>query len=458
MNLFEDKEFLSKNTDFETSTENENNFFVHKSGHKIATDQFGKMIWNCLPGKAEEIKERVKKELAVSDRLVNEFLYVLLRADLMKSSLNEKREISPLLENEVESSDVISVIVITHNGIDHVLECFRSIFNQTHKHLDVIAVDNGSHDKTVTIIKCNFPQVRIFSLRKNLHYSGGVNFGIKKAKGKYLFVLNQDVALEKNCINRLYKRMRGYKRVAAVVPMMKFYYLKGFINGIGNHIRNHGWGSDNFIGHVDIGQFADLKEVPSACFGAVFLNREAIDQVGLLDEKYESFYEDVDWSFRCWMRGWKIIPEVRAVVYHKFGASFLDKIKLRLVVRNRMRLVLKIFQIRVMFGFLKGYLKEDVKNFLSFLKKKEYSSVLAYIKAYFSLFLSIYDIFLKRIRFKKKDLLERSEVEVLEKNPVFYSCMNENNLPQINANVMFGCYRWEFRKKFTSRQLPDRTT
>ena len=146
--------------------------------------------------------------------------------------------------------------------------------------------------------------------------------------------------------------------------MMKFRRLPGFINGLGNHIRRRGWGSDNFIGVVDVGQFAGLNEVPSACFGAALLDRAAVDEVGLLDERYTAFYEDVDWSFRAWMKGWRIVPEAGATVYHEFGASYPSRQKLCFVVRNRLRLVLKLFRGRWLLSFVKSYVIEDARGAL----------------------------------------------------------------------------------------------
>ena len=101
---------------------------------------------------------------------------------------------------------------------------------------------------------------------------------------------------------------------------------------------------------MDVGQFGGVDEVPSACFGAVFIRKSAFEAVGPLDRGYGSFYEDVDWSFRCWFGGLRIVAAPDAVVYHKFGGSYLSRPKLRFVVRNRQRLVLKLFRGKVRLG------------------------------------------------------------------------------------------------------------
>ena len=124
----------------------------------------------------------------------------------------------------------------------------------------------------------------------------------------------------------------------------------------------------------------------------------------------------------------------------------MSRQKLRLVVRNRLRLILKIFQKRLILGFLKNYIKEDMKSILGLFKRNEFGLIRAYLSAYTSLLFSLPDILKKRKKLKKRELLKKNEVVIMAKSPLFYSCMNEKDQPQINARTVFGCYRWELLK------------
>lgn len=442
MKRFEDGEILSKNPDFRILEDHGLYFFLHTSGEKVQTDKLGFSIWSQLPKRIDELTETVRKEFDIEQGQIENFIFVLYRANLITSSRGtQKEDILPPLSCKPHKAK-ISIIVITFNGENHVQDCFHSICGQSSRNLEIIAVDNASQDNTVKIIQNTFPQVKVLSLKKNIHFAGAVNYGITHSHGQYIFILNQDVELDKNCLRKIYEKAESAGDVGAVVPMMKFFHLRGFINGIGNHIRDYSWGSDNFIGCVDIGQFENLSEVPSACFGAVLLKREAVDQIGLLDRKYTAFYEDTDWSFRCWLKGWTIVPATEAVVYHKFGASYPSMRKLRLVVRNRLRLVLKIFQGKVRFRFVRKYMKEDLKNMFSLVKKRQFKNALAYTLAYISLFFSLPDIFIKRHKLLRgKQLRER---DVLEKNPEFFSCLNTDGHPIIDLNTFRDYYSREF--------------
>jgi len=422
-------------------------FFVNVRKRRVLTDRVGRAVWESLPGDGARVCRKVRKDLLVSRRLVFEFLAVLAGAGIIERDGGEPSREERRRPRSRNPEDLVSVIIVTHNGERFVEKCFGSLRKQAYKNVEVVCVDNASTDGTVARVKRSFPGARVIALKKNLHYAAGINRGIAEARGRYLFILNQDTELERDCLLRLVDKAGSDQRAGAVVPMMKFSDSRGFVNGIGNQVNNHGWGTDNFIHCVDIGQFEDLEEVPSACFGAVMLRRAAFDDVGPVDPGYGSFYEDVDWSLRCWFRGWRIVAAPRAVVYHEFGGSYMGERKLFFVARNRLRMVLKLFQGRVMLGFLKNYMREDLRNFLSLMKHKNMGPAACYVKAYLSLGARLPGIAFKRwaVMRRKKGIRER---DVLVKNPSFYCCLQPHlNIPEIDTAVIRRYYRWHLLKK-----------
>jgi GT2 family glycosyltransferase len=450
--MFDVRERLSRSEEFALEERpGEGIFFSHRSGRKVQTDALGQDLWQNLPEEAGRIIDNVRKKALASRGFLEQYLFVLMKAGIIRSGLagdDPATGHAPIGSGERRPErDLISAIVVTHNGEHHIGECLESLISQTYKNLEILVVDNGSQDNTVKIIEEDYLQARLFRLRKNRHFAKAVNFGIGQAAGKYFFILNQDVALEKDCLANLYRSTQSREKIGAVVPMMKFYHLRGFINGIGNHVRNYGWGSDNFIGLVDVGQFKHLLEVPSACFGAVLLNRDAVDDIGRLDGGYKSYYEDVDWSFRSWLRGWKIVPAADAVLYHKFGGSYLQDGKLRFIVGNRIRLVLKVFEGRILLGFLKRYFKEDIRCLLSFMKHKKYASLLAYVRGYFSLLFSLPKILGQRFRILARKRRGVREKDILAKNPAFFTGLSDSGQPIVDTSMILGYYRWEIDSK-----------
>lgn len=446
--ILNDKERWEQSDDFQFIKDDQGLFFLHRSGKRILTDKIGKAVWESLPQTSLGVVKDVQSKHLVSERLVHEFLYVFLCAGLVRHQSSRKpkslaEEKTRGVERNSSQEELVSVIVVTYNGAKYIQRCLASIQQQTYSRIEIIVVDNHSADNTVDLIRYYFPGVCVLTLKKNKHYAGGINAGIRKAAGRFIMLLNQDTELDEDCVQRLYMKARGDSQIGAVAPLIKFIDLRTIINGLGNQINNHGWGTDNFIHCVDMGQFDDLDELPSACFGAVFLGREALKSVGLPDKGYGSFYEDVDWSLRCWLRGWKIVPEARAVVYHEFGASYPSGKKLFFVARNRLRLVLKIFQGRVMLGFLKNYMREDFQNSLSLLKRRDFRNASCYGKAYVSLALRLPGILFKRIRFMRRKIKGTRERDVIQKNPSFYCCLHAGlDMPEIDAAVIRRYYRW----------------
>ena len=506
--LFSENDELSRSPLFslkeEKSCQGEAGFyFVHASGRRVETDEIGALIWHGLPSTSARIIDRLVSSLEKGEEsirgnddsltraqgetnffwkprtqedaiyknnnkrasendnlsfLAETYLYVLYRAGIifcngqsaLENGNNEYKIQSNAHEKKTEKEltgwePLVSVVIITHNGEKFIRTCLNSLRQQRWPRQEIIVVDNASEDGTLSIIKEEFPEVRLYSFDRNRHFAAAVNLGLKKSRGKAILVLNQDISLHRNCLTSLmlkYKEENGKEegKVAAVVPLMKFIDLRGFVNGLGNHIRSWGWGSDNFIGAVDIGQFGQLKLVPSACFGAVLLSAEAVATIGYLDEGYRSFYEDIDWSFRAWLGGWKIVACPEAIVYHHFGGSYREEKKFYFVVKNRLRLVLKIFSGKTRLRFLYNYIIEDFRCLASSIRKKRWKLFFIYIKSYFCLLLSLPDIWLKRKLFLKGKIKEKTVKDVLALNPERWSFLNSQNEPIINMALVQNYY------------------
>jgi len=412
-------ERFERSPDFRFIAESDGLFFVHRSGRRVRTDAVGRATWESLPGAQNEVLARLRARLAVPERMARDFIDIVIAAGIAVPVSADGREDgaeSGPARAEISgteaarersgggramaaavpgggkpcSSELVSVVVVTHQGEAHIRACLSSLLAQTCRELEIIVVDNASRDRTAEIVAREFPGVRLVRVRKNLHYAGGINLGVRGARGEYYFVLNDDTEVDPACVEILRRRLVADDRAAAAVPVMRFFDLRRFVNGVGNHVKGRGWGSDNFIGAVDLGGFDAPSEVPSACFGAVLIRRKAFQDAGLVDEGYTAYYEDVDWSFRARLRGWRVVPCGGAVVYHKFGGSWKPgPRKLRLVVRNRLRLVLKLFRGKTKSDYLKSYVKEDARAFLSLIGKKDWGSALVYPEAYVSLLASL---------------------------------------------------------------------
>ncbi|MCP4362982.1 MAG: glycosyltransferase [Chloroflexi bacterium] len=248
-----------------------------------------------------------------------------------------------------EERPLVSVVIVSRNGRHHLEECLPSLAVQTYPNLEIIVVNDCSSDGTDAFLQAEYPSVRRISQPDGPNFAAGNNVGIRQARGELLLLLNNDTVLDPHCIQEMVVVYQREENVGGVAGMLRFYDNRPFINGLGSRLRRFGFGHDVGIGSLDVGQFEHLSEVPLLCFGVALIPKAALADVGPLEEMYQFYYEDVDWSYRARALGYRLVPAPKAITYHKFSAStskLSAAFKKRLATRNRLWFALKNFPLR----------------------------------------------------------------------------------------------------------------
>lgn len=420
--------------------------FVHANGRRVQTDELFARIWKSLPGTGEEIRRRLGEDADLSARMLADILRLLVRAEIVIEEGAAPAEDGTVPVTALQASSSVSAVIVTYNSAAHIRDCLASLRGQTAPPREILTIDNGSTDGTLDIIRGEFPEVFVHALPRNLFYPGGMNEGMARSGGEFILFLNDDIVLDPGAVAEMVRVMEAFHRAAAIAPMLKFYFLRGFLNGIGNQVQPKGWGSDNFIGFVDVGQFEGLTEVPSACVSAVLVRRAAFEDVGPFDASFRAYYEDPDWCFRARLRGWIIAAAPRAVVEHKFNAYWEDRpSRLVYIARNRLRLVVKNFDGPIFRAFLRSYMKEDAKNTLHLLRQRRRAGVIAYAKAYISLLAHLPRDLRARFQLRKRRRQGVSIESILALNPVPWTGLNGLNEPTLDTQLYYAYYRFKMR-------------
>lgn len=215
---------------------------------------------------------------------------------------------------------MVSAVVPTFNLKETALECIDSIIAQDYPNLEIIIIDNGT-DGTFITAKKKYPQIKGYQSSKNLGSTGGMNAGLKKAKGDYLWFIDHDNILNRNMLSELMKVAESDKKIGVVHPKIFYWEKKDTIWHAGASVGMIT--SFNYCREgLDIGQFDKVEEIEIA--GANFVvKKKVIDTVGFYDDTYWLSYEDADWCARVRKAGYKIMYNPKAICYHKF--PFLDK-------------------------------------------------------------------------------------------------------------------------------------
>lgn len=236
----------------------------------------------------------------------------------------------------------LSIIILNYHSAGLVKQCVRGIVNNiTDINYEIIVVDNASHDN---VIKLNtmFPQVKFIILEKNNGFAAGNNAGLKVAQGKYVLILNPDIAVLKGSIEKMVNFLNQNIEVGMAVPqllnpdhsiqysVMRFpkWWLPLFRRTfLGSSKKAKKWLAWYIMEDWD---HTTSRRIDWALGACMMVRAEALMQVGLLDEKYFLYVEDTDWCRRFWQNNWKIsyVADAQLIHYHmrESAEKFLSKL------------------------------------------------------------------------------------------------------------------------------------
>ena len=234
----------------------------------------------------------------------------------------------------------VTIITPNWNGGNQPLEFINSIkkLNYPQDKIQIIIIDNGSQDNSPIQIAKIYPDVKLICLKQNLGFSPAVNIGIKKAKGKFIFIGNDDLVMEKNSLRYLLNYLQKSPKTGIVGGKIYFKNKPKVISSCGQRF--------NFItGSVSICKNPNKKKEVDWVQGcALLFPRTLINQIGLLDDKFTKIYfEDFDLCLRAKKAGYKIVYYPKAIFYHGQSTT-MDKIpdfKLFQWYKNKIRFILK---------------------------------------------------------------------------------------------------------------------
>lgn len=242
-----------------------------------------------------------------------------------------------------------SVIVLNWNGRELLTECLDSVRAQTFRAFELIVVDNGSTDGSPELLRNRWDEeARIVALSANLGYAGGNNAGIRAARGRYVVLLNNDTAVDPGWLDALSRAAHRHPDAGMFTPKVLNYFRRDEIDNTGHVLYPDGLARGRHRLEKDDGRFDEEGEAlwPSGCAGVY--RREMLDEIGLLDESFFAYGEDVDMGLRARWAGWSCYYVPEAVVYHKYSATTGAYVpqKVFLVERNRLWILLKNFPLR----------------------------------------------------------------------------------------------------------------
>ena len=267
----------------------------------------------------------------------------------------------------------LSIVIVAWNVRDLVLDCLASIeLARPQISYEVILVDNGSIDFTVEAVVRQFPDTRILALPKNIGFGAGNNRGLEVMRGRHAVLLNSDTIVLSGGLEACVRYLDENPDVGVVGPQ-----LLNPDRTKQNCIHD----SPNLVSEL-LGQsllrrllprrypsklvdYPGPVEVEAVLGACLFVRREVIEKVGMIDEAYFFFLEETDWCHRIRAAGWRIVHLPDAFVIHLYGESTKKKTPLRTRIeyyrsrylffrKNRSRLAYLVLRGIVMMKILAG--------------------------------------------------------------------------------------------------------
>jgi GT2 family glycosyltransferase len=221
------------------------------------------------------------------------------------------------------ASPLVVAVVVNWNRGEDTLECLRSLEQQSYPRMGIIVVDNGSEDGSPESIHRNFPGVELIRLNHNTGFAGGFNQGIERALsqgGDYVLILNNDTVSDRLMVEKLMGDIRPGTGVA--FPKIYYYDDPRRIWSVGARRQFLTLEmTDKATGQLDQGQWDKVQERDYGTGCALLVPREVFAKIGLFDERYFAYYEDLDFSFRVKEAGFRMILVPEARLWHKVAQT-----------------------------------------------------------------------------------------------------------------------------------------
>ncbi len=289
---------------------------------------------------------------------------------------------------------MIYIIILTYNGLPYLPKLFASLAVLDYSKYKILVLDSGSLDGSVMFLEKlkEQGQIELIKFKKNPGFCVGNNLGMQYALNngaQNVVLLNQDTEVEPNFLAELVRVAESDEKIG-VVQSLLIYNDKKTINSLGNqiHFLGYGWCEGNYEKNQNsmkaplssrnsAGWLSDdnhktqgIKEITYASGAAVLYKAEMLQKIGLFDENYFAYNEDMDLCIRARMAGYKTVLAPQSIVYHDYHfPTSKNKKRYFWMEKNRLYFIFKFYHFKTLFLIWPMMLAMDLGQFINALRK-----------------------------------------------------------------------------------------
>lgn len=308
----------------------------------------------------------------------------------------------------LQNNPIISIIIANYNGEKYLPTLLNSISKNTLNDYETVICDDGSKDKSELIIRKYMKKdsrIRFCKNRKNMGAAASRNIARMYARGKYLVFLDNDTEIDKNFLKEMLATMQKNPTIGGCQAKVLDFKDRNKIQTAGCLLwAGTGWGLPRGQWQIDSGQFNE--EVPIiASSVALMIKTKVFDEVGGFDIEEAIFTEDIDFSWRVWINGHKIIFSPKSIVYH-----WTKNISMRKNMKHSMEIVYFHLTKNSLISICKNYQIFNTYKYFSYavvvilgrgglvlIKRNDFSALLGTYKGFIWFLKNIYSTFKKRL-------------------------------------------------------------
>ena len=243
----------------------------------------------------------------------------------------------------------LSIIITSYKNPELLKVCIDSIRkNITLSDYEIIVSDSATEENTELMMREDYPGIKFLASEKNIGFTGTVNGGLGIAQGKYILILNGDIVVKKDSIEKLLEYIKSHSEVGIIGPQLlnfnetyqpstfRFYspltiiYRRTILGRFG-FAKKH---LNSFL--MKDFDHQSIREVDWIMGSSLMTSREAVEKVGQMDDRFRLYFEDTDWCRRFWENGYKVVYLPEAKMYHYHGRGSAGKNMLQSLLSNRL--------------------------------------------------------------------------------------------------------------------------
>jgi GT2 family glycosyltransferase len=215
----------------------------------------------------------------------------------------------------------VSIVILNWNSLEVTLDCLHSLLKVDYPNFEMVVVDNGSVDGSPAKLLEKVPEIRLIQNPTNLGFAGGCNVGMRDALHRgtdYILLLNNDTIVASDFLSQLVQVAESDEKIGAASPKVLFFDQPDRLNYAGgDHTFWRLFPKVSGLRQLDDGTYDKLREVSFLTGCAFLIKAEVVRKVGVMEEIYFHFYEDIEWSLRVLKAGFKTFYVPSAKIWHK---------------------------------------------------------------------------------------------------------------------------------------------